>query len=229
MTDWAQFFKERSSIPFSDLAPSQVAEFSGVTDVAFVPQLMAFRKIWDPFVMGVARAQVTASTKPTVDPVMQQSFSQGSQLLVQLWNQYAGLSPSDIALRASDILAGHRDTIFIAQKDADLVKSFAPDIKLPPLPTSEIVATVERGLAGAMQGYGVAAAGAGQLASSAGQGATDTLEAFIPFSGVKAPGGLDDIIQKFKTYAVIGGIVVVGAIVLPELLPMIFAARAVSK
>jgi hypothetical protein len=229
MTDWATYFRERSVLPVSELASPQVAEFGGITDITSVPALMAFRKIWDPYVMGVARAQQTASTKPTVDPVMQGSFAQGTQNLVTLWNQYAGLSSSNIALRANDILAGYRDAVSIAQKDADLVKSFAPDIKIPPMPTSEIVATVERGLAGAIGGYGVAAAGAGQLASSGAQGGVQTLEAFVPGSGVTAPGFMGPLVSQFKTYAIIGGVVVLGAIVLPELLPMIFAARAVSK
>jgi hypothetical protein len=227
MTDWQQFFRERSALEVqtSDSGPT----FSGLTDITSVPALMAFRKIWDPYVMGVARAQQTASTKTTVDPVMQGSFAQGVQNLMTLWNQYAGLSASDIALRANDILAGYRDAVSIAQKDADLVKSFAPDIKIPPLPTAEIVATVERGIAGAMGGYGVAAQGVNQLGQTGAQGAGQTLEAFIPGSGVTAPGFLGPVISQFKTYAIIGGIVVLGAVVLPELLPMMFAARAASK
>jgi hypothetical protein len=222
MTDWQQFFRERSAL---EVQTSDGPTFAGITDITSVPALMAFRKIWDPYVMGVARAQQTASTKTTVDPVMQGSFAQGVQNLMTLWNQYAGLSASDIALRANDILAGYRDAVSIAQKDADLVKSFAPDIKIPTLPTAEIVATVERGIAGTMGGYGVAAAGAGQLAGAGARGAADTLEAFVPGSGVHAPGGLDDIIQTFKKYLLVGGIVVVGAIVLPEVIPLIFAAK----
>jgi hypothetical protein len=223
MTNWAQYFRERSTL---EIQTSNEAEFgASVTQVGSVPALMTWRSVWNPFIMGMAKEETRCAKLPTIDPVYAQSLQSMSDNTIGMWNAYSGLTQEQIALTAADILDGMQKTVDRVKADIPTLKTFCPNAKIPPLPTQEIVATAERGLQGYGLGISTAAAGAGKLASGYVQGATDTLEAFIPGSGVKAPGGLDDIIQKFKTYAVIGGIVVVGAIVLPELLPLIFAAK----
>ena len=226
MTNWAQYFRERSSLPIDSEGPDFGA---GVSQIGSVPALMTWRSVWNPFIMGMAKEETRCAKLPNVDPVYAQSLQSMSDNTVQMWNAYSGLSQQQIALTASDILDGMQKTVNRVKADIPTLKTFCPNANIPKLPTDEIVATAERGLQGYGLGISTAAAGGGQLAADAGQGAVDTLEAFIPGSGVHAPGGLDDIIQKFKTYAILGGIVVIGAIVLPEVLPLILATRTIRK
>jgi hypothetical protein len=226
MTDWSRFFRERSNFPVEFEGPQFGA---GVTQVTSVPALMTWRGVWNPFVMGMAKEEVRCAKLPGMDPTFAASLQSMSDNTVQMWNAFSGLSQEQIALTAADILDGMQKTVTRVKADIPTLKTFCPNANIPVLPTQEIVATAERGLAGYGLGISTAAAGAGQIAASGAQGGVQTLEAFVPGSGVDAPGFLGPIISQFKTYAIIGGVVVLGAIVLPELLPMMFAARAASK
>jgi len=234
-TDWAKRFQERSRQPAAPRAlarrtagPSFGAEFgSGLSDATVVPALLAYRQVWDPFVMGVARAELACSENPKYDAPTRTFLKGNSDLIVMGWNQFAGLTAQDIALRASSILDALRKTVGHAQSFAASLKTLCPEAAIPPQPQDDAIASAERGLGSVFQGVGLAATGLGQLAGTGVQGAEQTIEGMIPGSGVEAPGFLGPMFDKYKKYIVIAGALYVLALVGPALIPML--VRVIPK
>jgi hypothetical protein len=181
--------------------------------------VMAYRKAWDPYVMGVARA-AKACGSSKIDPTLASVHASEADTLVFLWNQNSGLSNADIVLRAEGILANMQDTVKQASSIAVGLKRDCPTIAIPSSPSPDIQASV----LGALQGLGVATSGGGQILQTGAGGSLQTVEAFVPGSGVTAPGFLGAPIDQIKKYLVIAAVVYVGAMAIPILAPVVMGA-----
>lgn len=158
-----------------------IAEFGGAEDAAAA---LAYRRTWDPYVLAVARvlsaagdawehrapgistailSPAAATSQATYDRIAAIYRSYARDLMAS-WNQFAGLHPDQIALRAGEILASEQAAV-------DRIQSFyvpqlrrdAPGLPLPKVPGLE----VQKAAAGAIEGAGIAARGAVKLVTDA--------------------------------------------------------------
>ena len=123
--EWGAVFREASRVKPGAEAPRspESASFGGVLP-AGPGDVLAYRSMWDPYVMGALRAiSGTADAFSAVSShpppgytaqtlsAMASSYKDESQKLLALWNSYAGLSPEVIVLSAGDILNTYQDVV----------------------------------------------------------------------------------------------------------------------
>lgn len=197
-TDWAKFYKEKSKKPINNADFG--GEFGGIVDFISVPALVSFRRIWDPYVMGVIREEKRCSDKAT-DPATKTALL-GYQSILNKWNQFAGLTQEQIALRATGILADYSDTVNIVKKEADLLLKFCPDATIPPLPSDSILNAYGRSLGGQAEGLKIATGGAGQLADEGIKGGTDYAKKAI--FAIAAIAGVAVVVMMIPEIATLG-------------------------
>lgn len=170
----------------------------GMGDVATPGDVLAYRSMWDPYVMGIVRAlmacggafaQASAGQTPAT-PIAQNVFvvppdsqtlgiyaasleGDSAQLLAQ-WNAHAGMSDSDLVLQAGNVLQDFQKAVEDAgQLYAPQVRRYCPSVPLPEPPS----VSVQKQIIARLQGLGVIAGGVLQLFGIGAGGALDTLGA----------------------------------------------------
>lgn len=158
--------------------------------------VLAYRKMWDPYVMGIARALQTVADawaamaagqtpsvtlnvqkfavppSPSTMQVESTTYAQFAQGLVTLWNVHAGISDMDLLAQAPAILQDFQATVQRAGATyAPQVRDIAPGLALPDPPSSGLQAQV----IGQIEGLGVVAHGILQLMGVGASGALETL------------------------------------------------------
>jgi len=146
--------------------------------------LLAYRRMWDPYVMGVVRAlnaagdawearspainQSTLSPEAKASPTIWKTVADtlrgyGTSLLSS-WNQHAGLSTATILMMSGKILDAEQHVVDKTQNFfVPILKRDAPGIALPPLPSID----VQRSVIATLEGAKLAAAGVLHLVTSA--------------------------------------------------------------
>jgi len=185
--------------------------------------LLAYRKAWDPYVMGVARAEKACAAQPGLDPTLASVHSGSADTIVYLWNQYAGSSSQDILLSAASMLKGYQDSVLHAGQAIVGIKRDCPAIaaKIPAPPSLAEQAQIHARLDGA----GIATSGVLSLLGVGLNGALTTVES--PFVAV---GQAAQKIGKIPTWVFVAGAGVVGLVVLmPIVAPVLLPALAMKK
>jgi hypothetical protein len=126
----------------------------GLTILPATPgDVLAYRSMWDPYVMGMLRAMkstgdafVAVSQNPPAGYTAQTLLTYGTSLqneadaLLKLWNLYAGLDSASILLRAGDIVKTYQDVVQRVSKVRvdPLFKQFSVVKKLPSPPDTNV-------------------------------------------------------------------------------------------
>jgi len=212
------WYQQHCAIELAKLASPNV----GVTTPSDV---LAYRKMWDPYVLGVARANLQCSQASGLDTTLASVHKGESDDLMALWNQNAGLSDTDIVLRASGILQNQQDTVLQAGKMVPGIKRDCPKIAIPEVPSL----ASQQAIIGAIEGQSILANGILQLIGMGADGALQTIGAFIPGSGVNPTGALGDYVTKLKWGVGLAAVAVAIVVIGPALGAIVGGALAASK
>lgn len=209
------WYQEHCAVELAKLATPNVG-------VVTPSDVLAYRKIWDSYVLGIVKASLDCSKVAGIDPTLASTHSGASDTILTLWNQDAGLTDAEILLQAKSILAHEQDTVLQAGKLVPGIKRDCPKVPIPPIPTLAL----QQAAIGAIQGQGILASGILQLIGLGADGAAQTIGAFIPGSGVNPTGPLGDFVTQLKW--IVGGVAVVAVLVMvaPALTPLVGAALA---
>jgi hypothetical protein len=235
---WGPRFRQASRQKPGAEAPRlpDSASFGGVLPTG-PGDVLAYRAMWDPYVMGALRAiSGTADAFNTVSAhpppgytaqtlsTMASSYKDESQKLLALWNSYAGLSPDSIVLSAGDILNAYQDVVRrVGHFTSDPTFQTFHTGKLPPVPSE----SAQRSLISHLEGASMVARGvlsffvgsekiglkelgndAGQLVGAAAAGAGAAAGAALPGVGEALKNALKDV--PWWVWAA-GGTLVLGA------------------
>jgi hypothetical protein len=155
--------------------------------------VLAYRKLWDSYVMGIARAALQAAGAwdavakgqlPAMEPThfpwwpnrsVAATYADleraSSETIETLWNQFAGLSDLDIVVRAEGILRSFQDTVLqVGQYNAPRIAKEFPQLPLPEPPNFDLQAEV----IGHIEGLGILAKGVLHLLGIGASGALET-------------------------------------------------------
>jgi hypothetical protein len=236
--EWGPMFRQASRQKPGAEAPRlpDSASFGGVLPTG-PGDVLAYRAMWDPYVMGALRAiSSTADAFNTVSAhpppgytaqtlsAMASSYKDESQKLLVLWNSYAGLSPDSIVLSAGDILNTYQDVVRrVGHFTSDPTFQTFHTGKLPPVPSE----SAQRSLISHLEGASMVARGvlsffvgsekiglkelgndAGQLVGAAAAGAGAAAGAALPGVGDALKNALKDV--PWWAWAA-GGTLVLGA------------------
>lgn len=137
--------------------------------------VLAFRKTWDPYVTGVAKAAVACADEQDAKVAGSgddRRLDSGS--IMALWNAYAGLPDVEIVEGAPEILTFFQSTVLkVGQQYVPAIRASCPDATLPAPPSVDIQAQV----IGRVEGLGILAHGVLQIIGMGAGGALDTLGA----------------------------------------------------
>jgi hypothetical protein len=170
-TDWALHFRTISNRKKTEPSAEFGSDFGG--DFATPSDVLAYRKAWDPYVMGMARLEKQCSTMPDIDPTLASVHAGTADTIVTLWNQYAGYTPQQLLLQASDVLKGYQDSVLQAGKSVVGIRRDCPSLasKIPLPPTAVEQAQIQSRL----EGMGVVAEGVINLLGVGANGALESL------------------------------------------------------
>jgi hypothetical protein len=144
--------------------------------------VLAYRRIWDPFITATARAAVAcavaleAAAATASDPstllLAADTERVNADALMTRWNLHAGTPDYEIVINAADILQDQQDAVLKAgQVYQAQIRTDCPSIELPAPPGI----AVQTGVIGAIEGFGILAHGVLQLIGQAAGGAIETL------------------------------------------------------
>jgi hypothetical protein len=182
--------------------------FEGMGDLGAVTpsDVLAYRNLWDPYVMGTARAALACAQSLPAGSVEAGTQQANSDAIVLRWNEYAGWSDDMIVLEAAGILESFQNTVLkVGQFYQPSIHADCPTIALPtPADTSSQAAVI-----GAIEGEGILAHGVLQLLGQGAEGALETLGAIA-----KAP--TTPAFWNTATTLAIAAAVVAGAVAVRE-------------
>ena len=166
-----------------------------VTSPFSVADVLVYRRLWDPYVLGVARAaqacasawaaQAAGQTPPT--PINTSVFAVPPDLtsiqniaseeqefadrIVDRWNLFANLADWQIVATSEKILQSYQDTVLrCAQFYAPTIARYCPSVTLPTLPTLDL----QSHAIAYLEALGIVAGGSLQLVAIGAQGAAQT-------------------------------------------------------
>lgn len=192
--------------------------------------VLAYRKIWDDYVMGTARAAVAcaaawrayaAHQAPSTPPAIGQ-FAVApdattlalwathqdniAESIVSAWNAHAGKHDYEVVMLASSILADFQNVVSRVARDYQpQIAHDCPALPLPPLPSKELQAQV----VGRIEGLGILAHGVLQIF---GIGVNGALETYARIGGDVEDAG-KSVGRSLPTVA-IAAVAVAGAVAL---------------
>lgn len=198
-------------------ARSMGAPGSPTHNIATPADVLVYRRVWDPYVLGVVRAAVAcaealesaaaAPGEPNADTLRLSADTEraNADALLTRWNLHANTPDYQILINAAEILQDQQDAVLKAgQVYGPQVKTDCPAIALPAPPGVELQA----GIIGQIEGVGILAHGVLQLLGAGVSGALDTLGPIVSPS----PAALSTV----STIA-IAAAVVAGALAVREL------------
>ncbi len=178
-------------------APAAMGDV-GALDFATPGDVVAYRTLWDPYVMGVARAIDTCASSQT-DPVVAQALQADASAIAELWNLYAGWSDDEVLVDAYNILKSYQHTVMlVGTRFVGQLQLYCPTATLPPIPSAD----AQTDLIARLEGLEIVAHGVLQLI---GTGAGGVLEMFGSIAKPPAPATLD--LVKSLSYAVVAAAV----------------------
>lgn len=143
--------------------------------------VLAYRKTWDAYVTGVARAAEAGAalfrapaSLPGADDAnrIADTLHADSVAIMLLWNDFANTPDDELVLGAADILQDYQRTVLkVAQFYEPEIAGLAPTVTLPALPTIDVQSQV----IGRIEGLGILAHGVLQLIGEAAGGAVEEL------------------------------------------------------
>jgi hypothetical protein len=167
--------------PQTRLLAARLKKLGGIAEFGAMPghqvgDVLAYRRMWDPYVLSVARALLAAGDawehrspginenilspaaagNPKTFDRIAAAYRQYAQDLMSSWNAHAGLPSQDIFLQSSAILADEQAVV-------DRIGSFylpqlrrdAPGLSLPDPPSFDL----QRSVVAELEGAGIAAKG----------------------------------------------------------------------
>ncbi len=156
---------------------------SGWANLATPLDVMAYRRMWNPYVVGTANAALAcarsleAQAKASGDPsgllaLAADTERTNAEALMVRWNLHANTPDYQIVINAADILQDQQDAVLHAgQIYRDAIAKDCPHEALPSAPTS----SVQSGVIGAIEGAGILAHGVLQILGAGVDGALETL------------------------------------------------------
>jgi Transglutaminase-like superfamily len=136
--------------------------------------VLAYRNLWDDYVMGTARAAAACAASLPAGSVEQGTQQANADAIVLRWNAYAGWSDAMIVLEAAGILEAFQDAVLrVGQFYQPQIHAACPSIALPSPADTNLQASV----IGAIEGQGILAHGVLQLLGLGVGGALSTLGA----------------------------------------------------
>lgn len=192
--------------------------------------VLAYRKIWDDYVMGTARAAIAcaaawrayaAHEAPSTPPAVAQFATAPdattlglwashqdniAEAITTAWNAHAGKQDFEVVMLASSILADFQNVVLRVGRDYQpQIAQDCPALTLPSPPSIE----VQKAVVGRLEGLGILAHGALQILGIGAGGALATYARI----GEDAEGAGKAVGQSLPTIAV-AAIVVGGAVAL---------------
>jgi hypothetical protein len=150
--------------------------FEGVSGIGAVTpsDVLAYRNLWDGYVMGTARAAQACAQSLSAGSLEASTQQANADAIVLRWNEYAGWSDDMIVLEAAGILESYQDTVLkVGQFYQPSIHADCPSMALPsPADTNTQAAVI-----GAIEGQGILAHGVLQLLGQGAGGALSTLGA----------------------------------------------------
>ena len=184
--------------------------------------VLAYRGLWDPWVKGLAQAhldcaadQLKRTDISTTDAKFNSDqLTQSSKNIMDRWNIDAGLTDTDILLRAAGILQDEQTAILLFGKTyLPTLLKFCPKANVPSFP----IQSAQQSVIGAIEGQGILAKGVLHLLGIGVDGAVTTVGALIPGSGVTPTGDLAKFVNSIKLY----GAIAIGVVALVYIGPVI--------
>ena len=201
---------------------------------AIVAAVLAYRTAWDPYVIAVLRNLSTvadsfdavAANPPagfTADQLKQlgATYRSEAQSALGMWNQFAGLAPSQIEEQSGVILSTWQQTIQDVSKFAadGKVDQFAGGVKWPDPPSADVQAKVLANL----QAVAIDPSFLGIL----GLTGSRALQKVGDASGLSGLAAIPAWIAAHKTVLIVSGVAVGGVVVLGVLSPYVKLLTAV--
>jgi hypothetical protein len=159
--------------------PFEAGRSDGIGALVTPGDVLSYRKTWDPYVTGTARAALAcAATLDAVKPGTLEASTQrtNADAIMLRWNEYAGWADDAIVLEGAGILESFQDTVLkVGQFYQPAITADCPTLALPTPPSLDVQSQV----IGRIEGLGILTHGILQLIGAGAGGAVTTLGAIV--------------------------------------------------